>query len=51
MTDDKHWQDTAREARNHQHRITCGPSVRIGMRWRPTIAASISSPAFRRAAL
>jgi hypothetical protein len=26
MTDDKHWQDAAREARNHQHRITCGPA-------------------------
>ena len=24
MTDDKHWQDAAREARNHQRRITCG---------------------------
>jgi hypothetical protein len=24
MTDDKHWQDSAREARNHQRRITCG---------------------------
>jgi hypothetical protein len=26
MTDDKRWQDAAREARNHQHRITCGPA-------------------------
>ena len=26
MADDKHWQDAAREARNHQHRITCGPA-------------------------
>jgi hypothetical protein len=24
MTDDKHWQDAARDARNHQRRITCG---------------------------
>jgi hypothetical protein len=24
MTDDKHWQDAAREARNHQRRITFG---------------------------
>jgi hypothetical protein len=22
----KYWQDAAREARNHQHRITCGPA-------------------------
>ena len=26
MTDDKHWQDAGREARNQQHRITCGPA-------------------------
>jgi hypothetical protein len=26
MPDDKHWQDAAREARNRQHRITCGPA-------------------------
>jgi hypothetical protein len=26
MTDDGHWQAAAAEARNHQHRITCGPS-------------------------
>jgi hypothetical protein len=26
MTDDRPWHDAAREARNHQHRITCGPA-------------------------
>jgi hypothetical protein len=26
MTDDKRWQEAAREARHHQHRITCGPA-------------------------
>jgi hypothetical protein len=26
MTDDRHWQDAAREARNHEYRITCGPA-------------------------
>ena len=26
MTDDRPWNDAAREARNHQHRITCGPA-------------------------
>jgi hypothetical protein len=26
MTDDRPWHDAAREARNNQHRITCGPS-------------------------
>jgi hypothetical protein len=26
MTDDRRWQAAAREARNHQHRITCGPA-------------------------
>ena len=27
MTDDRHWQAAAREARNnHEHRITCGPT-------------------------
>jgi hypothetical protein len=29
MTDDRPWQSAAREARNHQHRIVCGPG-----RWR-----------------
>jgi hypothetical protein len=26
MTDDRPWQSAAREARNHQRRIVCGPS-------------------------
>jgi hypothetical protein len=26
MTDDRPWQSAAREARNHQHRISCGPT-------------------------
>lgn len=26
MTDDKRWQAAAREARNHEHLITCGPA-------------------------
>jgi hypothetical protein len=26
MTDDRGWQAAAREARNHQRRIACGPS-------------------------
>lgn len=26
MTDDRPWQAAAREARNHEHRITCGPT-------------------------
>jgi hypothetical protein len=26
MTDDQLWQEAAREARNHHHRITCGPA-------------------------
>ena len=26
MTDDRPWNAAAREARNHQHRITCGPT-------------------------
>jgi hypothetical protein len=50
MTDDKHWQDAAREARNHQRRITCARPPPIATRWRPRIAAGTSSPAFRPAA-
>jgi hypothetical protein len=26
MTDDHGWEAAAREARNHKHRITCGPT-------------------------
>jgi hypothetical protein len=26
MTDDRPWNEGAREARNHQHRVTCGPT-------------------------
>jgi hypothetical protein len=26
MTDDRPWQSAAQYARNHQHRITCGPA-------------------------
>jgi hypothetical protein len=26
MTDDRPWKEATREARNHQHRVVCGPS-------------------------
>jgi hypothetical protein len=52
MTDDKHWHDAAREARNHTN--TASPAARPGQTatcWQPSIGASTSSLACRRAAL
>jgi hypothetical protein len=48
--DDQHRQDAAREARDHQLRITCGPAGPVATRWRPRTAVNTSSLAFRPAA-
>jgi hypothetical protein len=33
MADDRPWQSAAREARNHRHRISCGPTGSRRSRW------------------
>jgi hypothetical protein len=50
MTDDRPWNEAASYARNHQHRIVCGPTGATATSWRPSIAARTSWPGFRRAA-
>jgi hypothetical protein len=47
MTDDRPWNDAARNARDHQRHVVCGPAGRIVTRSPPNTGKPTSWPGLR----